>query len=328
LVVLFLSGWELWLRNKGVGVAYDDGPPLWADKRARVYAPMNEATVFIGSSRCKYDLDIDTWKTLAGDEPVQLAMEGSSPLPVLDDLANDERFRGKLVIDVTENLFFSVNPRNFNDPKKNISYFADRTPSDRASFGINKHVESRFVFLDRDNYSLTAFLDKLRLKDRPGVFSMPIFPMEFGRTSFERQAFMTPAFEKDTNLHRQVTDIWGFFRRNNKIPPASGKKLDSIFVAVKSNIDKIRARGGKVIFIRPPSSGPFWEGEQKIFPRENYWDALLKFTGIEGIHFNDYPQTAAFICPEWSHLKPSDAGIYTRELIAILKTKGWFNSNK
>ncbi len=83
LLIVFVAviSWELYLRNKGVTKAYDDGPPLWSDKRAMVYEPADKATVFIGSSRIKYDLDIDTWQTITGEKAIQLAVEGSSPLP-------------------------------------------------------------------------------------------------------------------------------------------------------------------------------------------------------------------------------------------------------
>jgi hypothetical protein len=33
-----------------------------------------------------------------------------------------------------------------------------------------------------------------------------------------------------------------------------------------------------------------------------------------------------FICPEWSHLKPSDAVLYTKALIGHLKEKQWFTN--
>ena len=60
IVLTSLIAWELFLRNKGITVAYDDGPALWSHKRSLVYEPADKATVFIGSSRIKYDLDIDT----------------------------------------------------------------------------------------------------------------------------------------------------------------------------------------------------------------------------------------------------------------------------
>src|SRR5450631_4535057 len=107
LVLAVIGGWELYLRSKGEAISYDDGPPLWADKRAMVYEPSDKATVFIGSSRIKYDLDIPTWEKITGKHAIQLAIEGSSPVPVLVDLGNDKNFAGRLVVDVTEPLFFS-----------------------------------------------------------------------------------------------------------------------------------------------------------------------------------------------------------------------------
>src|SRR5437879_11644934 len=105
IVLTFLVSWELYLRHKGAVADYDDSPELWAHNRAMVYEPVNKATVFIGSSRIKYDLDIPTWETLTGTHGIQLAMVGSTPRPILTDLANDTNFKGKLIIDVTEVLF-------------------------------------------------------------------------------------------------------------------------------------------------------------------------------------------------------------------------------
>lgn len=329
MVAVFIAGWESYLRSKGVNVAYDDGGPLWADKRQRVYNSPGKATVFIGSSRIKYDLDIDTWRNLTGEDAVQLAMEGCSPLPVLDDLAADKDFKGRLIVDVTEGLFFSSNPFNVQEPRKNSEYYKKRTPSEKFSFRLNHMVESKLVFLDKDNYSTGAFLDKMQIPNRQGVFAMPLFPMEFGRTSFDRQAKMTAQFLADTNLQRQVTNNWEFFRKMSKEPPASGARLDSFLISVKTAVDKIKARGGEVLFVRTPSSGPFWMGEQMGFPREKYWDRILSTTGCPGIHFIDYPSMNHFICPEWSHLSPQDAAAFTSSLVSILENeKGWKFPNR
>lgn len=108
IVVIVVLSFEIYLRNKGIVIDYDDGAPLWSDKRAMVYEPSDKAIVFIGSSRIKYDLDQETWKKLTPFHPIQLAIEGSCPRPILEDLANDPNFKGKLVIDVTEGLFFSM----------------------------------------------------------------------------------------------------------------------------------------------------------------------------------------------------------------------------
>ncbi len=163
-----------------------------------------------------------------------------------------------------------------------------------------------FIFLDQDNFSINALLSKWNLPRRKGVWPNPVFPVEFAPVSFDRQSFMTPNFVADTNLQNQVKTIWV------GDGPGSPSRLiaDSLQVILKyakADADKIKSRGGEVIFLRVPSSGPFEESDKKVFPREVYWDRLLAFTGCPGIHFKDYPAIAHFDCPEWSHLTPEQA---------------------
>ncbi len=324
IIIAFIACWEMHLRNRGLTVDYDDDESLWADKRDMVYEPSDKATVFIGSSRNKYDIDIPTWKRLTGEKVIQLSSVGSTPLPVLDNLANDKNFKGKLIVDVTEILFFSLAPPNSESPNKNIAWYKKRTPAQWFSFKVNHLLESQFVFLDKDHFSLSALLNKIKITNRPGVFVFPDFPLEFERVSFDRQNYMTEKFVADTTLQNKVKDIWDFFRKITLDPPLSGQKLDSLLNTVKIDVDKIKARGGQVLFIRTPSSGPFLMGETMGYPRPKYWDRLLSVTNCQGIHFQDYPAIAHFQCPEFSHLKPADAIIYTKTLIDILqKEKGW-----
>lgn len=324
LVTGSLISWEYYVRSKGFDRCYDDEGPLWSNKRARVYEPIDQSTVFIGSSRIKFDLDIGTWETITGDHAVQLACVGSSPLPVLLNLADDKNFKGKLIVDVTEGLFFSTSPNNAGTPERNLKYYKDQTPAQWVSFKLDHLLESQFAFLDKDRLSLNAQLINLHIPNRPGVYQFPIFPPDFGRVKFTRQEYMTENFETDTRQQNQVKGIWNFFRSLNKEPPVSGAKLDSILVVVKTAVDKIKERGGQVLFVRTPSSGPFLMGENMGFPREKYWDRILSTTGCPGIHFADYPPIAHFQCPEFSHLKQSDAALFTKEFIRILQEeKGW-----
>jgi len=325
IVTIVAAFWEISLRNAGVNLSYDDGPALWADKRAMICEPSDKAVVFIGSSRIKYDLDIPTWENKTNIHAIQLAIEGSSPRPILEDLANDVNFKGRLIIDVTEGLFFSNAPPNVESPNKNIKYFHDRTPAQQASFILNKPLEANFAFLNKDYLSLNARLDALEIPSRPGVFMMPIWPIDFGYTTFERQAYMTAKFTSDTVQQNQVKAIWHFFAEmSKKAPPMQKAELDAIFESVKKATDKIKARGGEILFVRTPSSGAYLQGENMGFPREKYWDRLLSFTNCPGIHFLDYPAIAHFECPELSHLSRPQAIVFTNHFIEILeKEKGW-----
>ncbi len=329
IVVITTAFCEISLRNKGNIISYDDGPPMWSDKRAMVYEPKNQAIVFIGSSRIKYDLDIPTWQILTGIHAVQLAVEGSSPRPALEDLANDPNFKGRLIVDITEILFFSNGSPREKILKEGIKYFHDCTPAQKASFFLNKPLESQFVFLDKDYFSLNSQLDALKIPSRPGVFMMPIFPIGFNRMTFDRQEYMTAGFAADTNQRNQVKEIWQNLSKMSKLaPPMTEAELTKIFESVKKATDKIKARGGEVLFVRTPSSGPFLQGEKMGFPREKYWDHLLAVTHCPGIHFLDYPAIDHFECPEFSHLSRLDAAIFTKNFIAILeKDKGWKLTN-
>jgi len=326
LLISFLAAisWEIYLRYHGVTISFDDNDALWSNKRAMVYEPRDRATVFIGSSRIKFDLDIPTWEVMTGKHAIQLANVGSDPMPYLEDLANDKNFKGNLVIDVTEGLFFSEYHADDYLKNRRINYYKKITPTQRCSFLVNEALESQFVFLDQDYLSISAMLDHIKLSNRPGVFSDPLFPLDFDRTSFTRQSLMDQRFLEDTSIQNEVKKIWLFFASVDTAAPISGKKLDTMFNLVKSDVDKIKARGGQVLFVRTPSSGPYRQAEIHGYPRKEYWDRLLAVTDCPGIYFEDYPVIGHFECPEWSHLTPSDAVIYTKNLIKILRDeKGW-----
>ena len=328
LILTSVASWEFYLRNKGYFISYDDGEALWSDKRAKVYQPFDQTTTFIGSSRIKFDLDIPTWEKVTGENAVQLAMEGNSPRPVLTDLANDPGFKGKLIVDVTEGLFFSSSPGYNNQAGKNIAFYKKFTPSERASVKIDYLLESQFVFLDKNFFSLNALLQELPVHDRPGIYGGPDFPWNFNRNTFDRQSYMSNRFVTDTILQNKVKNIWYNMGRAIREKPPTGALLDSILLSVKTDCDKIKARGGQVLFVRTPSSGPFIAGEKMGFPREKYWNMLLAVTNCPGIHFEDYPAIAHFQCPEFSHLKPTDAVLFTKNFINILQEKGWVFPNK
>ncbi|HEX6191767.1 MAG TPA: hypothetical protein VFZ42_05355 [Chitinophagaceae bacterium] len=324
-VVTFIFCWETYWRTKGFVATFNDDKVLWANARKAVYQPIDKATVFIGSSRIKFDLDIAEWEKLTGEKAVQLALVGTSPRQLLQDLANDEKFKGKLVVDVTEPLFFSQIPVFHKSANEAVDFYKKQTPSEKFSSSINFALESRFVFLEEGRFSLNTLLNDLEVPSRPGVFVVPPFPKGFEWTKFNRQTFMSAGFLADTQLINRQTNIWKKLIMGNPAPPVSGKPLQAILDEVAAAVKKIQSRGGKVIFVRTPSSGPMAEGEQKTFPRAKYWDALLAASNARGIHYADNEKTASFICPEWSHLSPNDAILYTQYLIEEMRQLGWFS---
>jgi hypothetical protein len=231
---------------------------------------------------------------------------------------------------VVEPLFFS--PRIFISEKsaqEAIGYFQSETPAQKTSAALNYTLESQLVFLEEGKFGLNNLLNDFQIPNRPGVFSFPSFPHEFATVDRDRQTSMTPMFLNNPALIKRQTDNWIKLGALDKTPGIDGEALHAVLNEVKEAVDKIRARGGQVIFVRPPSSGSFLESESAVFPRTKYWDVMLAFTNTPGIHYADYPSTSNFICPEWSHLKPEDVLTYTHELVRILETeKGWNFPNK
>lgn len=326
LVAISVISWEFFLRSQGYKLGYNDDEALWAKNRAQVYSSPDRSTVFIGSSRIKFDLDIPTWEQKTGEDAVQLAMHGSCPLLALENLGEDEKFKGKLVVDVTEGLFFKKGEDDA--MKKRIKYLKDATPSEKVSAKIGMALESVFLFIDKENFSLGAFLDGLRIPDRQGVRGGGIFPKKFSYVDFQRQEIMTDEFTRDTNMQKQVTDLWSKWGALSDEHGITGDTLQKIFDMVETAVKKINERGGKVVFVRTPSSGGYGQHEPVSHPRSEYFDKLLEVTGSQGIHFLDYPETKNFICPEWSHLSKPDAVKYTIALTKIMEDNQWFTTAK
>ena len=326
LAIGFIVYLELYWRGRGFMPTYNDDKVLWSTKRKEIYKPAEEATVFIGGSRIKFDLDVPTWEKLTGEKAIQLAIAGTPGRLVLRDLANDENFKGKVIMDVADAQFFSFpdSARRDRLAREAIAYYYDETPAQRASAYINYFLESKLVLLEEGKFSLTSLLDKLNMPNRPGVSPSPytFTPKEFGVINFNRQTCITPMFLADPKLQKRQKDFWT--RGIKNASPIKGDTLHAFLEQTKKAIDKIRARGGKVVFVRPPSDGPYIEMETRLYPRQKYWDQLLKYTNSFGIHFSDYPIISKLKCAEWSHLAQPDAARYTVQLVRILHEEaGW-----
>lgn len=329
LSLIILCGWELFLRSQAIGISYNDDAPLWANKRSQIYNAQSNATFFIGASRIKFDLDIETWENITGEKAVQLALVGTSPQLILKNLADDEKFAGKLIMDITEMVIYSRDPGDQVNAEKSVDYYKKLTPAQWAGFHINHLLESKFVLLDTKLFSLNALLSHLPFLNRPGVRPDVNFPVGFEPTMFNRQNVMSEKFLSDTGRQIAMKNYWRQFGLLSTATGISGDTLKKVFTDLKINIDKIKTRGGQVLLIRPPSSGEMYEAEQKAYPRAAYWDELLVYTKTSGIHFADYPGMSAFTCPEWSHLTPQDAIVFTKKLVEILQQdKGWSFPNK
>jgi transposase len=328
IVIAATAGWELYSRSLGYGPTLNDNEDLWAATRRRVQP---ESIVIMGDSRAWFDLDLDELQKGLGKRPVQLAIAGSTVWPVLSDLAADENFHGTIICSFVPGLFFAppASPP-MQVSEKYVRRFHNQTPAQRAGEYLAMPLEEQVAFLKSDDLSLAALLNDLPIPNRRGALVPPRFPPYFQTEDRERRARMwEKCADPGSPLAKKVQQIWPPLFRPPPPPTyipkdvflaEMGKGIQKRFADTKAAVEKIRSRGGKVVFVRFPHSGALKELEDHDTPRAKTWDPLLKTTGAPGIYYSDFPELAGFNCPEWSHLTAGDSVEFTRRLIPHLRT--------
>ena len=328
-VVLLLVGmlaWEWKWRAFGVEPTYRNSDGAWAMQRRRIENGEGNKTVLIGSSRVLFDVQLHVWERIFGERPIQLSFEGTSPIFALEDLADDPKFTGRLLVGVSPPLFFS----GFDRRLRAIRNWRNETPSQRAGQWISMRlIEPFFAFYDDDFALMTVLRRQPWWPARSGVFVYT----DVRRLSVQeedRNTRLWDKFEKDPEYTELAKSIWRqIFRPPPGVTPEMARRTatEQIDRAVAA-VAKLKARGVPVIFLRAPSEGEFLEAENKGFPRDATWQVLLERSGAPGIHFEDYPEMQGLTLPEWSHLKAADAERFTAALCTILQREhGWMPKN-
>ena len=176
--------------------------------------------------------------------------------------------------------------------------------------------QRQLAFLD-DNYSLFALIDRIKIEnDRAGVDG-PYF--DVWKLSDLRAPAVLPVAahrERRTAAGARAPGLGPTARA--RTPAAAAEQIDRAIEEAIAAVRKIRARGGEVVFVRPPSIGPYFEREEQTRTARDDLGPLLAETGAFGIHFEDYPEMQGLESPEWSHLTREDAARFTRAYVGVL----------
>jgi hypothetical protein len=311
--LVLLVAWEIEMRHLGLRAGdLDDGRGYWTAERRKIDTGPRDPVVIIGDSRILLDTDLDTWQRLTGFRPIQLALMGTNAQPVLHDLAAKEGFAGLVVIGTAEFSYFSDDAGSF---PVVLNYIKTESPSQRAGQRIYKTLSRYFAFLD-SNYTLFQLLERHRWPERKGVESPYIDVWKISESYDDRQSYLWDRIERDPYLREQAQVVWKEFFAG---PPVTADTIEHVSASTKADIDRIRARGGEVVWVRPPSTGPILDMERVRYPRGMVWDRLLRDTASFGIYFEDYPAMQNLQCPDWSHLSKSSAVACTDAYVRVLR---------
>jgi hypothetical protein len=326
-VIAAASAWEFYCRSIGYGPTLNDNEDLWTMTRQRIKP---ESIVIIGDSRGWFDLDLDELQKGLGKRPVQLAMGGGCGYPVLADLANDKTFHGTIICSFLPRMFFAPpGTPPMERGEKAVRRSHTQTPAQRASQYLAMPLEEHVAFLKQEELTLEELLKRLPIPNRPGARVPPRGPPYFGTHDRERRARMIEECARPgSELQKRIQQIW--LPLFTPPPPPSYIPKDVFMAKIKDAIEKrfrdtvaavekLRARGGKVVFVRLPVSGGLKALEDQATPRNQTWDPLLQGTGAPGIYFEDFPELSNFHCPEWSHLSAGDSVEFSKRLVPHLR---------
>ena len=319
--------WEFYCRSIGYGPTLNNTEDLWAMARQRVQP---ESVVVIGDSRGWFDLDLDELQKGIGKRPVQLAGPGSCPYPVLADLADDKTFHGTIICSFTPRLFMAPpGSPPMERAEKNVRRSRTQTPAQRVSQYLAMPLEEHIAFLKQQDLTLEELLKRLPIPNRPGALIPPPPPPYFQTIDRERRARMIEECARSgSELQRRIQQGWiplftppppPTYIRKEVFMAQMMKAMEQRFQDVGAAAQKLRARGGKIVFVRLPVSGELKVLEDRTTPRSQIWDRVIKDTAAPGIYFEDFPELADFNCPEWSHLSAGDSVEFTKRLAPHLR---------
>lgn len=327
----FVAAMELRLAARGFRPTVVDSEALWLKQRERAGALGSRALILVGASRIQLDIDLDILRRRTGLEPVQLAIDGSSFVPVLRSLADDPRVRGTVIVGFAENVVGDSSRRDAAD-----IYAADyaRLPASAVvpDFAHSEALLTDFVRDHLRSYAdgarpLTSLLlrilpagatpqylvtlpDRSRLADYAKV-SMPGFYYARVMRNMGQQVAPSPGMtwnDLDTELCRRI----------DKLQPVDARAFAEGIPPVLDMADRIAARGGRVLFVLMPRGGLVAAADDRFFPRAAFWDRFVARSPYRAVHYADVPALRDFDLPDGSHLDFRDRPRFTNSLVDAL----------
>jgi hypothetical protein len=313
LFAVLLGAWELALRGMGFrqGAAEIES---WVDVRSNA-SP--EGTIFVGSSRIRAAIDPDVWQDLMGGPlPLQLAVPSGTSIPILEHLAKDPAIRGLVLVEIVPLQTFDASVQSGpNEDAVMAAYEAARkSPAQRSEAALQNLVSDRLVARN-GAVSLGNVVSRLLSE---GSLPRPV-PVRFHRNRFSAMHF-AEVWDKMRAARKAGGDRRtdrGFASTGGR--PANPEELARRIERLNGAARAIEERGGEVIFVSLPACGERARIEEQRYPRAEYWDRLVASTPFRTVNVADVPTFTVPDCYDESHMDLTDARVFTRELVDLIR---------
>lgn len=340
-VALFLgvaavAAMEYWLAVRGFRPTVSDSPALWISQRMRASELGEKAITLVGASRVQLDLDMRKLRDATGLEPVQLAVDGSSFLPILEDLSLDPSITGTVLVGYQDNVLVAPRPDHasamvrewratrtdhgigrWNWPTfdRSEGYIDDVLKGHLRSYADGANPVSTLMLRLLDPRATPQYLVMRPSRARSADYRLVDMPAFYYRRVLRNLGKNAPPVEGGMSweaLDRALKDTIG------KLPPSEAGAFAESARKVAEMAAAIEARGGKVYFVVFPTSGLVKALDDHLYPRALFWDTFVSNARVTALHFEDSPALRSFHCPDGSHLDYRDQIGFTDALVTAL----------
>ena len=327
LVVSAVAGWEVKARSMqhlpGDFDGYTNFTIQWAEERRKLDSPDSDTRVLLlGSSRMLWAADLDILEQQLGTRPLQLSIAGTGPALMLRDIVENTDFDGLVLVGVTTFLFNRLDEGFFGGDA--FRWYEGASPSEYLGHEIHVFLSENFAFLD-DGFKLFELIDHYSdFPEREGVWDLNAGEWKLGHHYEDRQTDMWPPIEVEGSFdNEQLLAFWMLGLGRDPEPPEKMQEMaDEAVEFFAPLVEKLRARGGDVVFIRMPSAGKYLEHDLATNYRELTWDPMTEGFGAVAVNTMDYPELSSELeIPEWSHLSRQSQDDFSRRIVPIVKQR-------
>ena len=307
LVAVVVGGWELLVRGAGLGPGYVDNKVLWADTRHQLNRAGRDAIVLLGASRMQQAVDVDTMSDRFGRPVFQLSVEGSSYLPLLENLAVDPRITGTVVVSIAPAFTFNRLLSQIDEGRQSLylEYYSNQSHARRLEQRLTLFLQGRLAFRAPGATPAAVVPELIGSGEMPGRDYKTIFRNRVVHTDYD----LIPGDQTDRGLASH-------YLRN--VEPYTEAEFEQVVNYIATIAAMLRQKGVDVYFVRLPSAGAVRALENELFPLEQFWGALQQNVDATFVHFADYPELGGLVSQDGSHMDSSKIVEFTERLSDVL----------
>ena len=326
----FVAVMELRLAARGIRPTTPDTIATWMRQRERAASLGKNALILVGDSRMHTNVDLDTLRTLTGLEPVQLAMDGSSFVPVFAGLARDPKVTGTVVVSFLPYVVAEWDKDNIakdyeaHYEHESARWHVNAVASEEVLAGwMGSHLRSyadgaaplnsllrRVLAAHPTPQYVVTQRDRSKLAD----FSLATMPeLYFERVAREMRVDINEAHTTSPAGIEQFLAA-----KVAELQPVDAEPFKRHLGEIEAMVAAIEQRGGKVYFVELPTGGLVRTIGERTYPRAAFWDPFAGSTTAHAVTFRDVTTLQAFALPDGSHLDYRVRPQFTAALVQAL----------